>query len=188
MRNFALSTALSLALVGTVHAQGYFTFGEIPGVDVKPTVEIDLNPAMLNFVVGATSGSDPETAKVLAGITNMRVYVYEELGDNAKAVFKFVDDTSRRLERDGWSTAVRVNDDDEQVRIFMKVDPATQDPSTSSVSGITLMVTDGDDEAVFINIAGKIEAAQLGKIMGSLDIQGVGQIDLGGVKIGASEK
>jgi Domain of unknown function (DUF4252) len=187
MSRFALLSAAGLALTGPAQAQGYFTFGEIPGVDAKPNVQIDLNPAMLGFVRGVVDDSDPETAKVLAGITNMRVYVYEDLGDNAKAVLKFVDDTSDRLERDGWSPAVRINDDDEQVRIFMKVDPAIQNAS-SSVSGITLMVTDGDDEAVFINIAGKIEAAQLGKIMGSLDIEGVGKIDLGGVKIGAAEK
>ncbi len=173
MRGFLFIGAALLASSGVAEAQGYFPFGEIPGLDLKPSVQIDLNPAMLGLVRGAAQGTNPEAANALAGISNVRVYVYENVGDKLSDVRKFIDDTTGKLERDGWHAAVRVNEDDEQVRIFIKTDGTD---STSKISGITIMVTDGSDdsgsdEAVFINIAGEIEAAQLGQIAGALGMQ-----------------
>jgi hypothetical protein len=44
-----------------------------------------------------------------------------------------------------------------------------------SLAGITVMVTDngGGDEAVFINIAGTIQPAQLGRIAGAIGMDGM---------------
>lgn len=159
-----------LAAANVANAQGYFSFGEIPGVDVEPTVEIDLNPAMLSFVSEAAKGAPGEAAAALQGITNVRVYVYEGIAADVQDLQKFVDDTSQTLESQGWHAAVRVREQGEQVRIYMK--PAA---AGGVLEGITLMVTDtgGGDEAVFINIAGAIQPAQLGKIAAAIGMNGM---------------
>ena len=170
MTRLTLFAGALLAMSGIAQAQGYFSFGDIPGVDAKPSVQIDLNSAMLGFISAAAMATDPEAAKALEGVSNVRVYVYENLGKDFADVTKFVDDATTKLESDGWHPAVRVNEGTEQVRIYMKPENGA---AGSRLSGITIMVTDGSgkkgaDESVFINIAGQIEAAALGKLAGAL--------------------
>ena len=168
-------TAAVLAVSATAGAQGYFPFGEIPGLDVKPSVEINLNPAMLGFVREAAKGANVETASALAGITGVRVYVYEDIDHNMDEMLEFVDRTSTTLERDGWHPAVRINEDDEQVRVYVKpMAPDAANPG-GTIAGLTVMITDGgpSGEAVFINIAGVIQPAQLGQVAGAIGMGGI---------------
>jgi hypothetical protein len=159
-----------LAVTKLSQAQGHFSFDAIPGVDLEPTVQIDLNPAMLGFLSEAAKGQGEEAAAALEGLTNVRVTVYEGIGGEAQDLQKFVDDTSRTLESQGWHAAVRVREESEQVRIYMK--PAA---AGGVLEGLTLMVTDNGpgDEAVFINIAGAIQPAQLGKIAAAIGMNGM---------------
>ena len=171
--------AALLAATATANAQGYFEFGKIPGFKGEPTVQIDLGPAMLAFVNGAAQGAaiaSPEAAAAahaLDGVTNVRVRVYEDVTVDPVALQKFVDDSSAALDRAGWERVVRVNEDGEQVHIFMKPNTAAG-AVPGSISGITVMVTDtGGDEAVFINVAGTILPQQLGQIAGAVGMNGV---------------
>ena len=164
----ALWVSALLAVAAPVGAQGDFSFGEIPGLDAEPSVEIDLNPAMMGLFSEAAKGADADAASALSGVTNVRVRVYEGISDEIEDVLKFVDDTSTRLERDGWHTVVRIREDGEHVRIFMR--PGTD----ATISGLTIMVADsGGDEAVFINVAGAIEPAQLGRIAAQMGMNGM---------------
>jgi Domain of unknown function (DUF4252) len=174
------------ALLGVSSASwaqaGFFDFGKIPGLDAEPTVQIDLNPAMLGFVAAAAQPTDPETAKVLAGIEGVRVFVYENVGDDMQAVQRFIDNTSERLESEDWHRVVFIQEGDEKVRIYMKLATA-QGSTQSNVSGLTVMVAEGAGEAVFINIAGQIDPAQFGRLAAAFDIDGLDELTgLGGVE------
>jgi hypothetical protein len=160
-----------LAANSCAMAQGYFSFDDIPGLDSEPTVEIDLGPELMRFFDGAANGAHTFTG--LEGITNVRVRVYEDLGDTQADLLKFVEDTSRTLERDGWRSVVRVNEDGERVRIFMKL--ASSGANAGGIEGLTVMVVDtgGADEAVFINVAGDIQPEQLGRIAAHVGMNGI---------------
>lgn len=163
-----------LALGSGAHAQqgGYFAFDRIPGIDSEPSVEIDLGPEMMRFFGEATKGAQAPTG--LEGITNVRVRVYEGVTQGGETeVLKFIDDTSRTLERDGWRSVVRVNEDGERVRIFMKI--AASGANEGSIEGLTIMVVDGggDNEAVFINVAGAIRPEQLGQVASRFGMEDV---------------
>jgi uncharacterized protein DUF4252 len=178
-----LSLAALLGVSSVCWAQaGFFDFSKIPGLP-EPTVQIDLNPAMLGFVAEAARSTDPETADVLTGIEGVRVYVYEDIGANMQAVLSYIDDTSKQLESEGWHRTVFVQEGDEKVRIYMKLATATGS-TKSNVSGLTIMVADGGGEAVFINVAGEIEPAQFGRLAAAFDFDGVfdGVPGLGGVE------
>jgi len=165
--------AVALVITTTANAQGYFSFDEIPGLG-EPTVQIDLPPALLGFVNEAAKGvTSPEATNALAGVQNVRVRVYEDIGDNMAALTKFVEDTSATLEREGWHAAVRIRDEGENVRIYMK---PTTDASAApgTLAGLTVMVTDDSgDEAVFINVSGAIQPEQLGKLANAVGMNGV---------------
>lgn len=165
-----------LVLSSVANAQGgYFSFDKIPGIDSEPSVEIDLGPEMMRFFGEATKGAQGAQGTTgLEGVTNVRVRVYEGITDGGEAeVLKFVDDTSKTLERDGWRSVVRVNDDSERVRIFMKI--ATSGANEGSIEGMTVMVVDigGDNEAVFINLAGTIRPEQLGGVASRFGMEDV---------------
>ncbi len=158
-----------LLAAANANAQGDFPFDRIPGIDAEPSVEIDLNPELMGFFTEAAKGAQGEAAAALEGITNVRVRVYEGIGSDIEDLVKFVDDTTTRLERDGWHSVVRVNEGGERVRIYMK-------PGTGGmIAGLTVMVTDSGagDEAVFINVAGEIEPARLGRIAASIGMDGM---------------
>src|SRR5688572_14828168 len=161
-----------LLAAATASAQGDFLFDRIPGLNKEPTVQIDLNEAMIKLFAGAASGEDAQAAAALDGITNLRVRVYEDITTEIPDVMKFVNDTTARLEGDGWNSIVRVNDGDEQVRIYVK--PGAD----ATISGLTVMVTDGGGdggggEFVFINVSGVIQPEQLGRIAGTIAMHGM---------------
>jgi hypothetical protein len=172
-----------LAAASHAVAQGDFPFGDIPGLDVEPTVEIDLNPTMMGFLSEAAKGAQSEAAAALSGVTNVRVRVYEGISDDMEDVLKFVDDTSTQLQAAGWNTVVRVREQGEHVRIFM------QPGANGTISGLTVMVADGgpSNEAVFINVAGAIEPAQLGKIAAAIGMDGMFSM-VPGIEGGAAQK
>lgn len=154
-----------LLVAATASAQGDFLFGQIPGINKEPSVQIDLNEAMLKLFAGAAKGADANAAAALDGVTNLRVRVYEDIDAEIPDLMKFVNETTTKLEGDGWNSIVRVNDGDEQVRIYVK--PG----ANATIAGITVMVTDGGGdggggEAVFINVAGVIQPENLGRIAG----------------------
>jgi hypothetical protein len=150
-----VATLIALLARGSAMAEEYFDFGQIPGVPSEPNVEVDLNAALLAFVGEASKGSEPDLAGALSSIDGIRVRVYEELVDPA-AVSAFVDDTSKKLERAAWQRMVYVRDNTDKVRVYVKM-------RDQQMLGMTVMVVDETD-AVFINIAGTIDPAQLGRV------------------------
>lgn len=177
MRTNIAAVALTLALAASgagaqPQSGGYFDFAQVPGLGDKPQVQIDLNSQMLGFLGVATGTTDPDVADAFAGIENVRVLVYKTLEDPA-AVAEFVDDSSGKLESAGWQRIVYVENGDDKVRIYAKLED-------TRMVGMTVMVVGakGRDsgEAVFINIAGDIDPAKLGRIANEM---GVGDI-LGG--------
>jgi hypothetical protein len=128
----------------------------------------------MNMFGTAAKGADQELASGLAGITNVRVRVYEGITEGGQDdLLQFVEDTSRTLERAGWKSVVRVNEDGERVRIFVKLAAAGANKGT--FEGVTLMVVDtgASEEAVFINVAGTIRPEQLGRVAAQVGMDGM---------------
>ena len=162
-----------MLVAASASAQGVFSFADIP-LKGEPTVEVNLDEAMLKLLGGAAQSAAPTG---LEGVTNVRVLVYEDIVEDMQGVLRFVESTGTKLEGDGWRAVVRVREEGEQVRIYMK--PGAD----GTLSGITVMITesgggDGDDgggggEAVFVNVAGKIQPEQLGQLASGIGVNGV---------------
>lgn len=157
-KGYAIAVACGL-FSGVVAAQGAFNFGAIPGLPAEPNVQVDLGPALLGFAAEAARQSDPGAGDLIAGLRAISVRVYEEVAD-LPAVEAFVDDTSSTLEQSGWDRVVFVQDGTDKVRIYARVEG-------NEMAGMTVMVLDSSD-AVFINIDGRINPTQLGRIAGAM--------------------
>jgi hypothetical protein len=165
-----LVTCLTAMLALPVMAQedalkdfpGYVDFGELNNTFGEPSVQITVGESLLGLVGSLSASEDPEAAELFKRLNGVRVNVFEteSMADGAMDLVK---DISSQLSDRGWESVVTVNSEDEQVRIFMKI-------NNDQVEGITVMAVE-ESEAVFVNIIGNINPAELGKVMNNFDIE-----------------
>ncbi len=144
-----------------VDLPGYVDFGELGAIYGEPKVQIALGEALLGFVSAMAANEEPETAELFNRLKGVRVNVYNVAGDAGPAVDQ-ISEVASMLSSNAWSPIVRVNDEGEQVQIFLKM-------AGESVEGLTLMAVDGE-EAVFINVIGDINPRDLGKVVENFDV------------------
>lgn len=165
MINPAFASLAAAALLATSAARAQdVDFSRIPGVDAEPTVQIDLRTGVLSFVSAMAGATDPSLAEALAGLEHVRVFVYSPVA-NRDALADFLETSARQLEQTGYERTVVADDGKSKVRVHTKV-------ADTRLERITLMVLEGDREAVFIDIAGNIDPAQLGSVMAKLGMSG----------------
>jgi hypothetical protein len=163
-----LATVLGLLLGLPAMAQedalkdlpGYVDFGELQGVYGEPKVMINLGGSILKFVGGMTK-DDPETAALLSQLKGVRINVYST-GGKPDAALQKISQVKSLLQGGSWEPIVQVNEEGEQAQIFIKF-------SGDVMEGLTVMAVD-EEEAVFINIIGQLDPAQLGRVMENFDI------------------
>lgn len=81
----------------------------------------------------------------------MRPGIQERARDRARFIGK-------ALEEEGWTTIVRISDEDEYVRMYAQMD---QD----QIVGMVVMAIEKDaDEAIFLNIVGDVDPEEIGRI------------------------
>jgi len=141
---------------------GYVDFGELNSTFGEPTVQISIGASLLSLVGTLSAQEDPEAAELFKKLNGVRVNVFETeaMADGAVDLVK---DISGKLSESGWESVVTVNSADEQVRVFMKINGET-------VDGITVMAVE-ESEAVFVNVIGDINPAELERVMKNFDIK-----------------
>ena len=145
---------------------GYVDFGDLSATYGEPKITINLGGTMLNFVGMMSSSESPETSEMISKLKGIRVQIYT-LDENTDAARDQFGKTKSSLKSSGWEPIVQVNEDDEQVLVYMKM-------IEGDMEGMTVMVVD-EEEAVFVNIIGQLNPAELGKVMDSFDVD----VDLG---------
>jgi hypothetical protein len=140
---------------------GYVDFGDLASVYGEPKVRINIGKQLLQFVSWAAKDVEDESAQLFNKLDAVRIEVYN-LNDNAGPAIDTINNVAKKLPPDNWEPIVTVNDGEDHVRIYAKA-------GDNVMNGLVVMVVDGQ-EAVFINIIGDIDPAQLGKVTNALDI------------------
>lgn len=176
MKRFLITVACALLATPAMAQEdalkdlpGYVDFGEMNSIYGEPKVNISIGGALLGFVATMVGNSDPETAAIFNKLKGVRVSVYATGGDSGAAL----DQVSRvkdLLTASDWQPIVQVNEDGEQVQIFMKMDG-------DKMNGLTLMAVD-DEEAVFINVIGQLDPNELAAVMDNFDVDIEGAVDI----------
>jgi hypothetical protein len=128
---------------------------------ITPKVEVSLDRGLLSMLQSATENTDPDFAKLVNSVDMIRIQVFENNPDKAKAISGNIEGLVEDLKaKQGWSSLVRVREDREKVDILVRNTP-------THITGIGLFVQESN-ELVFINIAGKFDSKELGKTVGNL--------------------
>ena len=141
---------------------GFVDFGEMHSIYGEPKVNISIGGTLLNFVGAMAKNEDPEAAAIFNKLKGVRVNVYNTEGEGAGAALDEVSRVKNTMKAANWEPIVQVNEDDEQVQIFIKI-------NGENMEGLTLMAVD-DEEAVFINVIGQLDPNELSQVMDNFDI------------------
>ena len=140
---------------------GYVDFGDLSVTYGVPKLTINLGGTMLNFVGMMSSSESPETSDLISKLKGIRVQIYS-LDENVDAARSQFIETKGNLKSSGWEPIVQINEEDEQVLVYMKTEK-------DNMEGMTVIVVD-EDEAVFVNIIGQLNPAELGRVMEQFDV------------------
>lgn len=135
----------------------------------KLSVEINIEGALLRMVSESLKGDDPDLASLLSNLRSIRVQVLPLEDGNEALAKSSISRAVRWLEGQGWKSTVRVREKGEETHIYLK-------ETDGKVMGMTVLAM-GEGEAVVINIAGRFDPAEIGRISRGLDLD----IDLPGL-------
>lgn len=147
---------------------GFIDFGDLSKAYGEPSISINIGGTLLGFVSAMSEDSNPETAGMLSQLKGVRVFGYPLNEDPSIAKSKFLEVKSN-LKSKGWEPVVQVNDADDQVMIYMKM-------NGSNMEGLTVMTVDST-EVMFINIIGVLDPKKLGQMMKTFDVDIDGSLD-----------
>jgi hypothetical protein len=74
---------------------------------------------------------------------------------------------SEHLQEDGWAPVLLVKEQDEEVHMLVRMDK-------DHINGMIVLASDGESEAVLINLMGEIRPEQFGDVMVALDVDAPG--------------
>jgi hypothetical protein len=140
---------------------GYVDFGNLSETYGEPKITINLGGAMLSFVDMASGSDDTGTSDLISKLKGIRVQIYS-LDEDTSAARNQFSETKGNLKSSGWEPIVQINEDDEQVLVYMK-------SVEGNMEGMTVMVVD-DEQAVFVNVIGQLNPAELSQVMKKFDV------------------
>jgi len=152
---------------------GYFALEEL-GLFDEDGLEIDVNlsGSVLRLVSGATEEGDPEFSSLMAGLKRIRVLVGRPSLDDSASIITELNHAASRLEADGWQSIVKIREHDENIRLLVRDNGET-------IEGLTVLIGDGTDEVVLVNIVGEIDPEALGRLSGVLSgVSGVDDLNI----------
>jgi hypothetical protein len=145
---------------------GQVDFGDFsPPKDGGQFVEVNVPTALINLASQIVAKDEPEVAKLLDGLKLVKVNVIGLDDQNRPELEKRAQKVRQDLSGNGWERVVTVQDKDQDVSVYLKMD------AKGAVQGLTAVVIDGKDQAVFANIVGDIKPEQLAMLGDRLHIK-----------------
>lgn len=145
--------------------EGYADLESLGMTDTDRVLSLSIGPALLGFAARHVD-DEPETRALLNSLDGVRIRVYEIDGDATRVAAR-IDAMSTHLQEDGWEPVLLVREDDETVHMLLRM-------RGERVAGMTVLVSDGDAEAVVVNLMGEIEPRQFGDVMLALNVDAPG--------------
>jgi hypothetical protein len=140
---------------------GFADLESLGMADTDRVMSLSLGPAILDFAAGYLD-DEPETQALLRSLDGVRIRIYEVNGDAGRVAGR-IDRMSAHLQDDGWEPVMLVREEDEQAHMLLRT-------IEGQICGLTLLVLDGQSEAVVVNVMGELEPQQFGDVMVALDV------------------
>jgi hypothetical protein len=163
---FGLAAALSACgLTAPRSSDGYADLESLGMRDTDTVMTLSIGPSLLHFAASHVD-DEPEVRELLKNLDGVRIRIYEINGD-ASRVASRINSMSGNLQDDGWEPVMLIREENEATHMLIR----TVD---QQICGMTVLVTDGDTEAVVINLMGEIKPQQFGDVMLALDVDAPG--------------
>jgi len=140
---------------------GYADLDSLGVRDVDNVLTLSIGPALLRFAASHVD-DEPEVKALLKSLDGIRIRIYE-IDGHAGRVAGRMSAMSGRLQDDGWEPVLSIKEGDEATYMLLRL-------VDGRVCGMTVLVSDGDSEAVVINLMGDIRPEQFGDVMLALDV------------------
>ena len=147
-------------------------FADLESLGVRDTdsvMTLSLGPSVLRFAASHMD-DEPETRELLKSLDGVRIRIYEIDGDAGRVAAR-IEDMSTHLQDDGWEPVMLVREENETTHMLLR----TVD---GRICGMTVLVSDGESEAVVVNLMGDIKPDQFGEVMVALDVDSPGVDDV----------
>ena len=141
---------------------GYVDFGNLDAIYGEPRVMINIGGPLMKLLSAAAAASeDQEAAAMMQGLEGVRINVYDTAGNTEPALDQ-MNRAKAALQAEQWQPIIQVREEGEDVQMFTRLDGEI-------MQGMAIMVVNAE-EAVFLNILGAIDPAQVGKVMEQLNV------------------
>ncbi len=142
--------------------EGYADLDSLGVFDTDRTMALSIGPTLIKFAALAVDDDEPEIAALLRDLDGVRIRIYE-IDGNPQRVAKRIMNMSKRLREDGWQSVALIQEEDEQTHMLIRT-------SGDRIYGLTLISSDGEEEAVIINLMGHLDPHNFSDLMNALDI------------------
>lgn len=129
----------------------------------KLSTEINIEGALLSLIAAGTKQAEPEFSSLIAGLKAINVQVFPLKDVDESPLRTRISRAVRWLEDRGWKSTLRVKEQGEETYIYLK-------ETGGKIDGLTLLSLSPGDEAVVINIVGRIDPAQIGRLAQHFDV------------------
>lgn len=131
--------------------------------EAETSIEVFLKAPLLRMVSAATRGDEPELAEMIDGISLIRVQGFSVEAENLARCREEIAALAAGMEESGWERVARIREGDELIHVYLKT-------NGEGVDGLMMMGFEEPDEAIFVNIVGDIDPAQIGRLGSKFNI------------------
>lgn len=153
------SLLLTVPMLAETRSPGFVDLGTFSApADGGQFVEVDLKGNLLAMAARIAATQEPKVAELLRGIESVRVNVVGVNDANRAGLMERIKSLRSGLTTDGWERIVTVQQDRQDVGVFLKTRGA------DSIAGVVVTVISDDDQAVFVNVVGDIKPEKLAEL------------------------
>jgi predicted RNA-binding protein with RPS1 domain len=128
-------------------------------------VEVNVPGGLISLAARFIEKQEPDVAKLLNGIKQVRVNVIGVDDTNREDLSKRAQKVRTDLSAKGWEKIVTAQKQGQDVSVYLKMDQG------GGIQGVTVVVIDGSKQAVFANVVGDIRPEQLAMLGEKLNIE-----------------
>jgi len=136
-----------------------------PSASGREFVEVNISSSLISLVSHFVEREDADLARLLRGLQAIRVNVIGLDNENRSALAERVKTVRQQLDSKGWERVVTAQQRDQDVGVYLKTQGG------ESVQGLTVVVMEGDKQAVFVNVVGDIRPEQVSKLAEKFNIE-----------------
>lgn len=127
-------------------------------------VEVNVTSSLISLASKFLEKDQPDVAQVLKGLQLVHVNVIGLDDQNRSDIESRIEAVRKDLEAKGWERIVTVQEKSQDVGVYLKT------LNKDTVQGLVVVVKDGKNQAVFVNVVGDIKPEQLSMLGEKLHI------------------